>query len=141
MDAQFNSGLQNLLTQLKQNPDLSSSDDFRSERLEVRSGNVMIDKYQRYYFGVAFSFIFSYCTAMPDPPAFMRKPRHRRELDAPRVETSDWIRIMARRCEASLQKYCSFGVVSWNYYFRAAVNLTRTTYAYERNSGEDLDLT
>jgi hypothetical protein len=69
---------------------------------------------------------------MPDPPAFMRRSRHRRDTDAPRVEISDWVRIMARRCEASLQKDVSFGFVSWNYFFRAAVNLSRTTYAYER---------
>ena len=77
---------------------------------------------------------------MPDPPALMRKPRHRRDLDAPRVEISDWIRIMARRCEASLQNDFSFGFVSWSYYFRAAVNLSRTTYAYERKNGEDTNL-
>ena len=77
---------------------------------------------------------------MPDPPAFMRRPRHRRDGDAPRVEISDWVRIMARRCEASLQKDVSFGFVSWNYFFRAAVNLSRTTYAYERRNGQDTDL-
>ena len=84
--------------------------------------------------------MFSYCTAMPDPPALMRRSRHRRDTDAPRVEISDWARIMARRCEASLQKDVSFGFVSWNYFFRAAVNLSRTTYAYERNNGQDTEL-
>ena len=97
----------------------------------------MLDQYQLYDFGVAFSFIFSYCTAMPDPPAFMRRPRHRRTDDAPRVEISDWVRIMARRCEASLQTDCSFGFVSWNYFFRSAVTLSRTTYAYERKHGQN----
>ena len=77
---------------------------------------------------------------MPDPPAFMKRPRHRRQGDAPRVEISDWVRITARRCEASLQKDVSFGFVSWNYFFRAAVNLSRTTYAYERRKGHDTDL-
>ena len=77
---------------------------------------------------------------MPDPPAFMRRPRHRRSDDAPRVEISDWVRIMARRCEASLQNDCSFGFVSWNYFFRSAVNLSRTTYAYERNTGQHTDV-
>ena len=77
---------------------------------------------------------------MPDPPAFMRRSRHRRDTDAPRVEISDWVRIMARRCEASLQKDVSFGFVSWNYFFRAAVNLSRTTYAYERKNGQDTEL-
>ena len=105
----------------------------------MKTGNEMLDQSQPYLFGVAFSFIFSYCTAMPDPPAFMRRPRHRRTDDAPRVEISAWIRIMARRCEASLQTDCSFGFVSWNYFFRSAVNLSRATYAYERTNGQHTD--
>ena len=140
VSAQCNAALHNLLQQLKTSPDPQSLSEFRAERLEVKTGNEMLDQFQPYYFGVAFSFIFSYCTAMPDPPAFMRKPRHRRDGDAPRVEISDWIRIMARRCEASLQKDVSFGFVSWNYFFRAAVNLSRTTYVYERKKGQDTNL-
>ena len=58
-----------------------------------------------------------YCTAMPEPPAFMRRPRQRCKDDAPRVEVSDWVQIMARRCEASLQKDRYFAFVSWNYLF------------------------
>ena len=54
---------------------------------------------------------------MPDPPAFMRRPRHRRKDDAPRVETSDWIRIMARRCKASLLNYGSFGFYIYIYIY------------------------
>ena len=100
----------------------------------------MLDQFQPYDFGFAFSFIFSYCTAMPDPPAFMRRPRHRRKDDAPRVEISDWVRIMARRCEAALQTSWSCGFVSWNYGFKCAVNLSRTTYADERNNGKDADV-
>ena len=76
---------------------------------------------------------------MPDPPAFMRRPRHRRTDDAPRVEISDWVRIMARRCEASLQNDCSFGFVSWNYFFRSAVNMSRTACAYARTYGQHTD--
>ena len=67
---------------------------------------------------------------MPDPPAFMRRPGHRRKDDAPRVEIGDWLRNVARRCEASLQKDWSVGVVYWNSVFRSAVTLSRTTYAY-----------
>ena len=65
----------------------------------MNTGNEMLDQFQPYDFGVACSFIFSYCTAMPDPPAFMRRPRHRRTDDAPRVEISDWVIIMAPRCK------------------------------------------
>ena len=88
-----------------------------------------------------FSFVCRYCTAMPDPPAFMRRPRHRRKDDAPRVDISDWLRKMARRCEASLQIDWSFEFVSWNYVFRSAVNFSRTAYAYERNNGQNTDAT
>ena len=70
----------------------------------MNTGNEMLDQLQPYYFGVAFPFIYNSCTAMPDQPAFMRRPRHRRKDDAPRVEISDWLRIMARRCEVSLQR-------------------------------------
>ena len=97
----------------------------------------MLDQFQPYDFGVAFPLIFMYCTAMPDPPAFMRRPRHGRKYDAPRVELCNWLRIMAGRREASLHNEWSFGFVSWNYPFRSAVNLSRTTYAYDRKDGEN----
>ena len=99
----------------------------------------MLDQIHPYDVGVAISLIFIYCTAMPDPPAFMRRPRHRRTDDAPRVEISDWVRIMARRREASLQNVCSFGFVSWNYLFRSAANLSRPAYAYEWRHGQKTD--
>ena len=129
VNAQCNAALQHLLAKLKTSPKPISPAAFKAERIEMKTGNEVLGQFQPYYVGVAFSFIFSYCTAMPDPPAFMRRPRHRRSDDAPRVEISDWVRIMARRCEASLQTYCSFGFVSWNYVFRSAVNLSQTTYA------------
>ena len=76
-----------------------------------------------------------------DPRAFMRCPRHRRKDDAPRVEIGDWLRIMARHCESPLQTDWSFGFVSWSYRFRVAANLSRTTYVYERNNGQNTDAT
>ena len=39
------------------------------ERLAVSTGNTMIDEFEPWYFGVAFPFIFKYCTGMPDMPA------------------------------------------------------------------------
>ena len=133
VNAQCNAALQHLLAELKTSPTPISLAALKAKRIEMKTGNEMLDQFQPYDVGVAFSFIFSYCTAMPDPPAFMRRPRHRRTDDAPRLEISDWIRIMARRCEASLHKYCSFGFVSWSYFIRSAVNMSRTTHAYERN--------
>ena len=109
----------------------------RTERLEVKAGNEMLDQFQPWYFGVAFSFIFSYCTGMPDMPGFMRRPRYRRHDDAPRLEVPAWVKVMARRVEASVSRDWSFGFVTWNYLFRSAVNLSRTVYAYERKNAND----
>ena len=90
----------------------------------------MLDQFKPWYFGVAFAFVFKYCTGMPDMPAFMKQPRYRRDEDAPYVEAPLWVRIMSRRVEAQVARDWSFGFVSWNYVFRSAVNLSRTWYAY-----------
>ena len=89
-----------LTCQVETSPKPISLADLNGERISMNTGNEMLDKFQPYCFGLAFSCIFSYCTAMPDPQVFMRRPRHRRTDEAPRVEISDWVRIMARRCEA-----------------------------------------
>ena len=47
------------------------------ERLACSTGNAMIDQFEPWYFGVAFAFLFKYCTGMPDMPAFAKKPRLR----------------------------------------------------------------
>ena len=39
------------------------------ERFFVTTGNAMLDQFEPWYFGVAFAFIFKYCTGMPDMPA------------------------------------------------------------------------
>eukprot|EP00959_Pyramimonas_sp_CCMP1952_P395160 8279652-Pyramimonas_sp.AAC.1 len=72
----------------------------RVDRLRVRTGNVMMDQFEPWYFGVAFAFLFKYCTGMPDGPEFMKRPRHRRGNGAPRVELPLWVRIMSRRVES-----------------------------------------
>ncbi len=41
----------------------------------VHTGNAMMDQFEPWYFGVAFAFLFKYCTGMPDLPSFSRKPR------------------------------------------------------------------
>ena len=103
----------------------------RLQRLAVVTGNAMIDQFQPWYFGVAFAYVFSFCTGMPDMPEFAEKQRYRREADAPRVEPPLWVRIMARRIEAQVSRDWFFGFVTWNYLFRSAVNLSRTMYSYE----------
>ncbi|CAK0819674.1 unnamed protein product, partial [Prorocentrum cordatum] len=102
----------------------------RVDRLRVRTGNVMMDQFEPWYFGVAFAFLFKYCTGMPDGPEFMKRPRHRRGNGAPRVELPLWVRIMSRRVESQLCRDWHFGFVSWNLVFRSAVNLSRTWFTY-----------
>ncbi|CAK0866693.1 unnamed protein product [Prorocentrum cordatum] len=102
----------------------------RVDRLRVRTGNVMMDQFEPWYFGVAFAFLFKYCTGMPDGPEFMKRPRHRRGNGAPRVELPLWVRIMKRRVESQLCRDWHFGFVSWNLVFRSAVNLCRTWFTY-----------
>ena len=90
----------------------------------------MMDQFEPWYFGVAFAFIFKYCTGMPDMPEFMRRPRHRRVQGAPRVELPLWVRVMSRRVESQLSRDWHFGFVSWNLVFRSAVNLSKTWFTY-----------
>lgn len=126
MNAQQVEAIQNLATRI------------RCQRLEARTGNVMVDQFQPLYFSIAFSFIFTYQAGMPDMPAFAKHPRHRRDDSAPRIDIDDWVRVMSRRIEASVSRDWTFGFVTWNYLFRSSVNLTRSLYAYERKDGEDV---
>ena len=109
------------------------------QRVACATGNAMIDQFEPWYFGVAFAFLFKYCTGMPDMPAFAKAPRYRRPPDAPRIEPSLWVRVMARRVEAQFSRDWSFGFVTWNYLFRSAVNLSRTIYAYDRVAGNEAE--
>ena len=102
----------------------------RVDRIRVRTGNTMIDQFEPWYFGVAFAFLFKYCTGMPDCPEFMKRPRYRRENGAPRVELPLWVRIMSRRVESQISRDWHFGFVSWNLVFRSAVNLSKTWFTY-----------
>ena len=76
VNAQCNAALQNLLAKLKACLEPTSRSALQVERIEMKTGNDMLDQCQPYYVGVAFSSILSYCAAMPDPPASMRRPRH-----------------------------------------------------------------
>ena len=107
------------------------------ERLAVITGNQLIDQFQPWYFGIAFAFLFKYCIGMPDMPQWSRKPRYRRNTDAPRIETNRWVQVMSRRVEAQISRDWHFGFVSWNYLFRTAINLSRTVIAYEKASASE----
>ena len=101
------------------------------KKIAVSTGNVMLDQFEPWYFGVAFSFMFSFCTGMPDCPAFQKKSSYRRAADAPRVEFALWDQIMARRIEGQCIRDWQLGYVSWNCLFRSAVNLSRTLWSYD----------
>ena len=77
--------------------------------------------------------MFAYNAGFPDMPKFACQPRHRRTDDAPRIETGAWVKAMSRRIEASVSRDSLFGFVTWSYLFRSSVNLSHSSYAYERN--------
>ena len=104
------------------------------ECVELKAGNDMVDQLQPWYISVAFSLIFSYCTGRPDMAAFMKRPRCRRNDDAPRIEAAAWVKAMSRRIEASVSRDWSFGFVTWIYLFRSPLNLGRALHAYERKN-------
>lgn len=97
----------------------------------LRTGNKLLDQFQPQYFGMAFPYVFKYCTGMPDPPAWTAKARFRRRPDAPRVELKDWVKIMARRCEAQVARDWVFGFSAWNLFFRSALNLSRNVALFK----------
>ena len=104
------------------------------DQYEVKSGNVIIDKFEPFYFDVAFSLIFTYCAGMPDLPSFGKRPRYRGKSGAPRVEVPLWVRILSRRVESSVSHDWNLGFVTWSDLFRSEANSSRTIYAHERQS-------
>ena len=95
----------------------------------LTSGSAMLDQFEPWYFGVAYAFLFKYCTGMPDMPEWSKHPRYRRPESAPRIPTSLWVRVMSRRVEAQFARDWGFGYASWNFLFRSAINLSRTLYS------------
>ena len=59
-------------------------------------------------------------------PEFARQPRHRRTIEAPRIETGAWVKAMSRRIEASVSRDRLFGFVTSNYLFRFSYNLSHS---------------
>ena len=96
----------------------------------LTTGNRLLDQFKPEYFGMAFPHVFKFCTAMPDPPHWSPKPRHRRANIAPRMELNRWVRAMARRCEAQVARDWVFGFTSWNLLFRSSLNLSRAPVRY-----------
>ena len=92
--------------------------------LTIHTGNRLLDQFESWYFALAFAFLFPSGSAMPDPPTWSAKARHRRPEDASRVELSAWMRCMARRCEAQLNRDSCLP--------RAVPKRTRTTHSTTR---------
>ena len=111
----------------------SEQEDGPALEQDVVSGAQPIDQFAPWYFGVAFAYLFQYCTAMPDPPTWgkYKDRRWRRAADAPRVPLHDWVRLMSRRVESQLTRDWTFGYTTWNVLFRSAVNLSRSIYTYD----------
>ena len=99
--------------------------------LTIHTGNRLLDQFESWYFALAFAFLFPYGSAMPDPPTWSAKARHRRPEDAPRIELSAWMRCMARRCEAQINRDWTFGFAVWNLFFRSNINLSRHLSSYD----------
>ena len=96
----------------------------------MHTGNRVLDQFEPWYFAFAFSYVFPYGCGMPDPPTWSPKQRCRSGTDAPRVELAAWMRCMARRCEAQINRDWVFGFSVWNLYFRSALNLSKSFNNY-----------
>ena len=106
-------------------------------RYLVGTGNVLVDQFQPWYFGVAFPFCFKYCTGMPDVPEWCNQDDKRRLSDDPRVELPMWIRIMSRRVEAQLRRDWMLGFTMWSVFFQSSINATRNLFSFEGSPRPD----
>eukprot|EP00438_Fugacium_kawagutii_P006753 Skav200266 [mRNA] locus=scaffold4437:38715:48406:+ [translate_table: standard] len=100
------------------------------QQITLYTGTKLLDQFQPCYFALAFPFVFPYGLGMPDPPQWSGRTRPRRAEDEPYVELAPWVRAMARRVEAQINRDWVFGFTSWNLLFRSALNLSRTTESY-----------
>ena len=106
-------------------------------RVIVATGSKMQNQFVPWYFGVAFAFVFKYCTAMPDMPVWSQVARHKRTGDAPRVELPLWTRLLTRRVEQQVQRDWLFGFTMSSVLFHSQLNQCRTVYSYEKCKRED----
>ena len=98
----------------------------------MSTGSVMQNQFQPWYLGIAFAFLFKFCTGMPDMPEWSQCPQHKRQGDAPRVEPPLWVRLISRRVEQQLQRDWLLGFAMFNVLFRSTLNQCRTVYSYEK---------
>ena len=109
----------------------------QAQRYIVTTGNEMQNQFKPWYFGIAFAFLFKYCTGMPDMPAWSKQPRHKRKADAPRVDLPLWVKLMTRRVEQHLKRDWMFGFTMGSVLFRSLLNQCKTIYSYEKIKRED----
>ena len=93
--------------------------------------NDMLDQFQPWYFGVAFSFCFKYCAGMPDLAMFGKRSSDRRKEDKPQVDLQLWSKIIIRRCEKALSNSWDFGFCISSLLFRSKLNMSRSLYSLE----------
>lgn len=93
----------------------------------------MIDQFQPWYVGVAFSVIVTYCTGMQDMPAFMKRNGH--VLDEFFKHLESKFPYGSESClDVAKLPFLVIGmlVLRRNYLFHSEVSLSRTVYVYER---------
>ena len=101
------------------------------DTLILQTGSRVLDQFRPWYFSFAFAYVFPFGGGMPDPPAWSEQSRYRRAEAAPRIELATWMRCMARRCEAQVNRDWVFGFASWNLFFRSAINLARPGVSFD----------
>ena len=116
---------------------LRGTSDAQMHRFVLASGSRMENQFVPWYFGVAFAFLFKFCTGMPDMPEWSKVPRHRRKDDAPQVPFPLWVKIMTRRVEQQLRRDWLFGFTMSNVLFRSLLNQCRTVYSYQKARRSD----
>ena len=106
-------------------------------KFSLAPGTNMQEQFVPRYFGIAFAFMFKYCTGMPDMPKREDEVRFRRDSDAPRVEPQLWIKLISRRIEQQLRRDWSLGFTMGNYLFRSRLNLTKSAYRFSKVQRDD----
>ncbi|CAE8714602.1 unnamed protein product [Polarella glacialis] len=100
-------------------------------QFEVRTGSELLDQTKPWYFGIAFAFVYKFCTGMPDPPQFADHLRIRRRPEAPRIELGPWMAVQARRVESQLKRDWLLGFTQFSWFFRSSLNLSPAVYALD----------
>ena len=108
-----------------------------SHRLVMTSGTSMQKQFEPWYFGVAFAFLFKFCTGMPDMPEWSSQPRHRRDAYAPRIDLETWASVITRRVEQHLKRDWLLGFTMSSVVFRSLLNQCRTVYSYSKVRRDD----